>query len=159
IEKNMVRPDHVILESLRMVPKVLQEDASFTFTNETEEDLVFYADKGRIQQVLLNLFTNALRYNDEEHKKIDITLKKESNVIKIAIADNGIGIAKEHQKSIFNRFYQVDVTATRRSGGTGLGLAICEGIMEAHGGHIEVESSLNKGSTFTLCFPIDDDNI
>lgn len=155
IERNMVRPDHVILESLRMVPKVLQEDASFTFTNETEEGLIFYADKGRIQQVLLNLFTNALRYNDEEHKKIDITLKKEGNVIKIAIADNGIGIAKEHQKSIFNRFYQVDVTATRRSGGTGLGLAICEGIMEAHGGHIEVESSLNRGSTFTLCFPID----
>lgn len=155
IDRNIIRPVHVIEESLKMVPKLLQENAIFTFKNEAEEDLLFYADKGRVQQVLLNLFTNALRYNDSKNRKIDIVLKKETDYVTISIADNGIGIATEHLKSIFNRFYQVDVTATRRSGGTGLGLAICEGIMEAHAGRIEVESRLDEGSRFTLYFPID----
>jgi len=108
----------------------------------------------RVQQVLVNLFTNALRYNDAEIKEIDITLNMKQEFITISVSDNGIGISKDHIIKIFNRFYQVDATATRRRGGTGLGLSICIGIMEAHEGKIEVVSEPGKGSIFTLYFPI-----
>ncbi len=154
VERNMIRADHVIEESMEQVPKELRENASFQFHNKTEEYLFFYADKRRVQQVLVNLFTNALRYNDESFKKITITLDKKMDDITISVSDNGIGISGDHIERIFNRFYQVDVTATRRTGGTGLGLAICKGIMDAHEGKIEVESELGKGSTFTLYFPL-----
>lgn len=157
IERNMIRADHVIEESLAMVPKTLQERATFKFHHKAEEYLFIYADKSRVQQVLLNLFTNALRYNDSAHKRVDVTLRKIPGYITISVSDNGIGISREHVEKIFNRFYQVDVTATRRSGGTGLGLSICEGIMEAHGGKIDVESIPGKGSTFILYFPIRED--
>ncbi|REB08051.1 HAMP domain-containing protein [Sporosarcina sp. BI001-red] len=154
IERNMVRADHVIEKSIELVPITLKEGATLTFHNKAEDYLFFYADKTRVQQVLVNLFTNALRYNDHPRKQIHITLEKKEKYLTIAVSDNGIGISKEHLQKIFNRFYQVDVTATRRSGGTGLGLSICEGIMEAHEGKIEVDSKPGEGSTFTLYFPI-----
>src|SRR5699024_2701443 len=103
----------------------------------------------------VNLFTNALRYNDEPIKEIDVTLEKNENYLTISVADNGIGISRDHLSKIFNRFYQVDITATRRSGGTGLGLAICKGIMHAHKGEIEVHSEPGKGTTFILYFPLE----
>ncbi|MDY0393299.1 HAMP domain-containing sensor histidine kinase [Virgibacillus halophilus] len=154
VERNMIRADHVIEESLELVPMALREDASFNFYNKASEYLFFYADKHRVQQVLLNLFTNALRYNDRTEKKIAVTLSTDDDYLTISVSDNGIGISEEHLEKIFNRFYQVDVTATRRSGGTGLGLAICKGIMEAHEGKITVSSSPDTGSTFTLYFPL-----
>ncbi|MFD2115060.1 ATP-binding protein [Paenibacillus yanchengensis] len=154
IERNMVRADHVIEKSIDLIPLIIKQDAKIRFYNKTENDIFFYADKTRVQQVLVNLFTNALRYNDQPQKKIDITLQKKGDYLTIVVSDNGIGIAKEHLQKVFNRFYQVDLSATRRSGGTGLGLSICEGIMEAHEGKIEADSIPGKGSTFTLYFPL-----
>ena len=153
IEPRQIHADKVIQESIDRIPPVLQEDATFQFHNEVEGKAVFYADKERVQQVLLNLFTNALRYNDAVHKEVEIILRKNEEYIIISVSDNGIGIDEKHIERIFNRFYQVDVTATRRSGGTGLGLAIVQGVMEAHQGKINVESSVDTGSTFTLYFP------
>lgn len=154
VERNMVRPDHIIEETIEQVPKDLRKNAIFQFHHHLDESTLFYADKRRVQQVLMNLFTNALRYNDSNLKEIDITLDKEKDHIIISVSDNGIGISKDHITRIFNRFYQVDVTATRRTGGTGLGLAICKGIMDAHEGKIEVNSEPGKGSTFILSFPL-----
>ncbi|MBD1224578.1 sensor histidine kinase [Virgibacillus halodenitrificans] len=154
VERNMIRADHVVEESMEMIPMALKENAKLQFLNNADDYLFFYADKRRVQQVLLNLFTNALRYNDEVQKEIDITLGKTEEYLTIQVADNGIGISQEHVEKIFNRFYQVDVTATRRSGGTGLGLAICKGIMDAHDGKIIVESIPGEGSKFILCFPL-----
>ncbi|WP_217587218.1 ATP-binding protein [Lentibacillus saliphilus] len=156
IVPNVIRADNVIKESINQVPDVLKEQATFTFNNCIGEKPYFFADKRRVQQVLVNLFTNALRYNDEVEKTIDITLDQNEDEVFIAVKDNGIGISEDHIEKIFNRFYQVDVTATRRRGGTGLGLAICQGIMEAHEGRIEVSSIPNEGSNFILYFPIRD---
>ncbi|WP_342432935.1 ATP-binding protein [Neobacillus sp. FSL H8-0543] len=154
IERNMIVADPQIRKSIEQIPLALREDAIFHYHNHLGVDFTFYADKLRVQQVLVNLFTNALRYNDAKVKKIDITLDRDDDFITISISDNGIGISADHVTNIFNRFYQVDVTATRRTGGTGLGLAICAGIMEAHEGRIEVTSEVGKGSTFTLFFPV-----
>lgn len=154
VERNTIRADHIIELSMELIPEQLTEDAIFTFNNRLGEGFTFFADKMRVQQVLVNLITNALRYNDSSPKKIDITLDRDEDYITISVADNGIGISEDHLEKIFNRFYQVDVTATRRTGGTGLGLAICTGIMEAHEGKIKVESNPGNGSVFTLYFPV-----
>lgn len=153
VERNMVWASYLIEKSMEQIPLTLRENASIQFHNHLSEDFTFYADKIRVQQVLVNLITNALRYNDASLKKVDITLDIEENYVTIAVSDNGIGISEDHITKIFNHFYQVDVTATRRTGGTGLGLAICVGIMEAHEGKIEAVSEPGKGSTFILYFP------
>lgn len=153
VERNITRADQIIKKSMEQIPLSLRENAVLRFHNHLHEDFTFYADKIRVQQVLINLFTNALRYNDASIKKIDVTLDMVRDYVTITVSDNGIGISKDHISKIFNRFYQVDVTATRRTGGTGLGLAICIGIMEAHKGKIEVISEPGKGSSFILYFP------
>ena len=155
VNPEIIRADHVIEQSLELIPKDQSENAHFEFHNHFSGKAFVYADKIRLQQVLVNLFTNALRYNDEEMKKIDVVLSRDRDYLTIAVSDNGIGISKDHVKKIFNRFYQVDITATRRTGGTGLGLAICKGIMDAHDGEIEVQSEPGKGSTFILYFPLE----
>jgi len=154
VERDMISADHVIEKSMEQIPLALRDAAVFRYHSYLRKDFTFYADKMRVQQVLVNLFTNALRYNDAEIKEIDITLNMKQEFITISVSDNGIGISKDHIIKIFNRFYQVDATATRRRGGTGLGLSICIGIMEAHEGKIEVVSEPGKGSIFTLYFPI-----
>lgn len=111
-----------------------------------------YADKLRLEQVLINLFTNAVRYNSDQ-PLIRIRAKAMDDFVRLEIEDNGIGISEEHVEHIFDRFYRVDVSSIRQTGGTGLGLAICKGIMQAHGGDIEVTSELGHGSTFTLLIP------
>ncbi len=68
--------------------------------------------------------------------------------MEVKVSDTGIGIPPEDLDKVFDKFYQVDSTLTREAGGTGLGLAICKGIIEAHNGHIWVESEFGKGSTF-----------
>ncbi len=153
VERDMIRADHFIKKSLEQIPLTLRENAEFQFHNHLQEDFTFYADKLRVSQVLINLFTNALRYNDSNIKKIDVTLDANQDYTMITVTDNGIGISNDHITKIFNRFYQVDITATRRTGGTGLGLAICIGIMDAHEGKIEVISEIGKGSSFILYFP------
>lgn len=153
VERDMIRADHLIEKSFEQIPQSLTTNAEFHFHNQLEEGFTFYADKLRVNQVLINLYTNALRYNDSPLKKIDVTLDANEHYTMITVTDNGIGISNTHITKIFNRFYQVDITATRRTGGTGLGLAICLGIMEAHGGKIEVQSEVGKGSSFILYFP------
>lgn len=80
IERNMVRADHVIEKSIELIPLALKDDATLKFHNQAEDYLFFYADKTRVQQVLVNLFTNALRYNDDPHKRIDIILEKKKTI-------------------------------------------------------------------------------
>lgn len=155
VDPHMIEAVQVVEQSLDQVPENISGNAHFQFHNHVRGEALMYADKLRAQQVLVNLFTNALRYNDEEVKKIGVTLDKDEDFMIISITDNGIGISRSHLHKIFNRFYQVDITATRRRGGTGLGLAICKGVMEAHNGEIEVKSEPGEGSTFVLYFPLE----
>jgi PAS domain S-box-containing protein len=111
-------------------------------------------DERRIEQVLNNLLENAIKYSPL-HQVIHITaeyLPGEKH-IKVSVADQGIGIAKEHHQAIFERFYRVNSSWTQKIGGSGVGLAIAKGIIEAHGGSIWVESSLGHGSKFYFTIP------
>lgn len=112
------------------------------------------ADEGRIVQVLTNLTGNALQ-NTPEKGKITISGKRANGEVQISVHDTGIGIPPEHLPHIFDRFYRVDKSRSRRAGGgSGIGLTIARALVEAHGGRIWAESAgEGQGSTFTFALP------
>ena len=109
-------------------------------------------EAGKIEQVLRNLLTNAIKYSPTG-ARVEAGLYRQGDQVQVVISDTGMGISKEDQERIFERFYRVDKARSRQMGGTGLGLAIAREIMELHGGRIWVESELGKGSRFWLTFP------
>ncbi len=112
----------------------------------------WYADYFLIEQMFINLIDNAIKYNVEKGE-IHITLKKDDHNLKITIEDTGIGISREHWDRIFERFYVVDKSRSRKLGGTGLGLAIVKHIVLSHNGDIKVESEVGKGTRFIITLP------
>lgn len=106
-----------------------------------------------IYRAIVNLLDNAVNYTNNGGK-IEVSCKHEYNQIEISISDNGIGIPKVHLSRIFERFYRIDKARSRDIGGTGLGLAIVKHVMNAHNGSVSVESEEEKGSKFTLIFPL-----
>ncbi|MDX1295831.1 MAG: ATP-binding protein, partial [Sulfurimonadaceae bacterium] len=112
------------------------------------------ADGLRMKQIVANLLSNAIKFTPYEGC-IDILVQIEDDMLRITVQDNGIGIAKADQDKIFNAFSQGQNYETRVSGGTGLGLSICKKLAEHMGGSIELESTLGKGSCFTLILPVE----
>jgi signal transduction histidine kinase len=130
------------------------QQKNLTMQIELHNDLpMIYGDGYPIQRAISNLLSNAIRHTPTGGI---ITIKSliENRYIGISVQDTGEGIAPEHLPHIFERFYRADESRTRHSGGRGLGLAIVKQIVEQHGGNIRVESTLGKGSNFTLLFPI-----
>jgi signal transduction histidine kinase len=110
------------------------------------------ADRGRLNQVFDNLIGNAMKFSPNGGT-VQVNLTEEDGYVRVAIADQGIGVPSDKLDRIFERFYQVDGSARRRFGGTGIGLAIVKRIIDAHQGRIWVESEVNKGSTFYFTLP------
>ncbi len=111
------------------------------------------ADHARITQILTNLLDNALNYTPN-NGQIVVTAKATHSYVHISVKDTGIGIAKENQDKIFDRFYRAEDAEVQRVPGTGLGLAIVRSLIEMHGGRLKVESQLGKGSSFTFNLPV-----
>ena len=110
------------------------------------------ADKHRLKQVLLNLIDNAVKYS-AIGTPIILKIKQQNNCGIIQVCDRGVGIPLQQQGRIFERFFRVD-ESRNRAGGTGLGLSIVKTLVEGMGGNIQVYSQLDKGSTFTISFPL-----
>ena len=110
------------------------------------------ADEGRLQQVLGNLLSNALKFTPDGGT-ITLGARTAGDMVDISVSDTGIGIAAEHLPTIFDRFQQVDSTSKRRHGGLGIGLSVVKGLVELHGGSVRVESTIGDGSTFTISMP------
>jgi signal transduction histidine kinase len=112
-----------------------------------------WADPGKLNQVLLNLITNGIKYT-HENGSVSVEARTVGDFVEIWVNDTGIGIAREDQDKVFQRFTQIDSSATRSQGGTGLGLAIVRELVELHGGTIRLQSKLGKGSSFIFTMPI-----
>lgn len=141
-------------EQLRRVlaatePQWSQKD----ITVEVDVKPVFYTgDADQLEQVWVNLLTNAIRHTPV-NGEIRVTLQPEPETVRVTISDNGEGISPEDQQRIFERFYKVDKSHTRKQGGSGLGLSIAERIVELHHGTIEVASHAGEGTAFTVTLP------
>lgn len=120
------------------------------FCTQIEENIELLGDATKIQELLYILLDNAIAYTKQG--QITLTLSKQANLITIALADSGIGIPEQELAMVFERFYRSDTS--RQRNGTGLGLAIAQAIVEQHGGKIYVTSTVGKGSTFYIEFPV-----
>jgi CheY-like chemotaxis protein/two-component sensor histidine kinase len=124
-------------------------------TVDLDDDLGFViGDFERLQQIVWNLLTNAVKFTPRDGT-IAVTATRTGSSVRIAVADNGKGMADEHLHTIFDRFRQVDSSSTRKQGGLGLGLAIVKYLAEAHGGTVAAQSEgPDKGSTFIITLPV-----
>jgi len=158
INKEPILKQHFIIQDLiaevfqNLNVKLLKKNIQFHIKKGSEEPVEVFADKNKIYQVLVNIFSNAVKYGKIDGEIIASVYYLEDNKVLIEITDNGIGIEESHIPRLFERFYRTDDARSREIGGTGLGLAICKHIIEAHGENIHVRSQINVGTTvgFTL---------
>jgi signal transduction histidine kinase len=121
---------------------------------EAEPDLPPVAgDTTALRRTIDSLLSNALKFTPGGGR-VTVKISHIENALALAVIDTGVGIAPDKLDHIFDRFYQVDGSETRRYGGVGIGLALAKGIVEAHGGRISVASQLGAGTTFTIVLPI-----
>jgi len=126
------------------------------FVNRLPKDLPLVdADEDRLQQIVLNLVGNAVKFTHEG--EITLSARKENGRVKVSVQDTGIGISQEKQTRVFDSFEQADGSTAREYGGTGLGLSVTKKLVELHGGEIHVTSVRGMGSTFTFTLPVAQD--
>jgi signal transduction histidine kinase len=112
-----------------------------------------WGDAGRLKQVLFNLLSNAIKFTPDGGT-VRVGARKRGTTVQLEVTDTGIGVAPGDQERIFGEFQQVDGSETRQFQGTGLGLALTRKLVEMHGGSIQIQSDLGKGSTFTITLPL-----
>ena len=133
----------------KLFEKKNEENCKFSVTILTD-DATILMDERAMQTVLLNLLSNAYKYNKSKVRSIHLSAEKTGNSVIISVADNGIGLTAIQKRKIFERFYRVDNTLCRETEGTGIGLSIVKYILDAHGFSIEVKSRLDDGSVFRI---------
>jgi two-component system phosphate regulon sensor histidine kinase PhoR len=143
-----------VVELIRQTIEMLEQSAAersitLRLGNAAEKPIWVFADRKRIQQVFINLLNNSISYGKENGETRIRFYDMDDNVL-VEIADDGLGIAKEHLPRLFERFYRVDKSRSRNEGGSGLGLAICKHIVESHNQSISVRSTEGVGSTFAF---------
>lgn len=169
LNKEEINLTEILMEVVAQVKILAQSKNLHVETSNHHEDVYIFGDTLRIRELFLNLIENGIKYT-EEGGSLHITLTKDTlpyvrnrpgwvegeraEFVKIIVSDTGIGIAKEDQGKIFDRFFRVDKARPREPGGSGLGLSICKWIVEAHQGEIQVESGLGKGSSFIVKLPL-----
>jgi signal transduction histidine kinase len=144
-----------LINAVDGVVQPLAEKKKINYASSVERDVpLIKADKERLRQVVANLVSNAIKFTPEGGEiKAWVIYDKEHNEVIINVKDNGIGIRKEDQAYIFEKFVQSDSSPNRQYNGSGLGLALAKEFSELHGGWIKVQSELNKGSLFTVVIP------
>ncbi len=112
---------------------------------------VIVADRGRLEQVMVNLISNAIKFTDKG--SVTCSARKQDNIIVVSVIDTGVGIEEEFKERIFEKFSQARELVAKNQKGSGLGLSICKQIVNFHGGRIWVESKQGKGSNFSFSIP------
>ena len=138
-----------VCEMLQIHARDKQVDLSI---NENDEPIYVWGNQDRLEQLVLNLVENAIKYN-QPGGSVRVSVYGTATNAYILVSDTGIGIAEEHLPRLFERFYRVDKGRSRSMGGTGLGLAIVKHIAVSMGGTVEVHSKLGEGSEFSVTLP------
>jgi heavy metal sensor kinase len=160
IEKRVVELDTLLLDVFRQA-RLSASNVKVSLGSEDQVQVIGDAD--RLKQLFLNLMDNAIKYTPSGGT-VTLSFAREGDWVRVAVADTGVGIPAQDLPRIFDRFYRVDKARSRdrssfdsrsggSGGGTGLGLAICKWIVDAHGGRIQAQSEVGKGSTFTVWLP------
>ncbi|MGZ9097337.1 MAG: PAS domain S-box protein [Micavibrio sp.] len=143
-----------------MEPQIREKGLSLTLDDQCIKNRTFRGDPSRLRQIIVNLCSNAVKFTDEGIILISTSSSPDpetgKEMIGITVTDSGIGIAKEQQATIFDKFIQADSSINRKYGGTGLGLAITKALTEIMGGTITLESTYGKGSIFKIAIPLEE---
>ena len=150
-ELEAVDVDTVVAEALSRA-KVAADNADIAVATDRPSGFRVLGDQGLLVTALANLVSNAIAYSPQG-SPVSISRRRRGGNIEIAVTDRGIGIAREHQERVFERFFRVDKARSRATGGTGLGLAIVKHVAANHNGSIRLWSQPGTGSTFTLSIP------
>ena len=130
----------------------LAQKKNIKLVKDMPADFEVFADYQKIQQILYNLISNAIKYSPENNE-VEISVSADDEKFQISVHDNGIGIDKKYHGKIFAKFVQLDSAYTKKESSTGLGLTITKELVELHGGKISVVSEINNGSTFIVEIP------
>ena len=130
----------------------LAQKKNIKLVKDMPADFEVFADYQKIQQILYNLISNAIKYSPENNE-VEISVSADDEKFRISVHDNGIGIDKKYHGKIFAKFVQLDSAYTKKESSTGLGLTITKELVELHGGKISVVSEINNGSTFIVEIP------
>lgn len=143
-----------ILPTFKLAAEIHESDATGKgiYLKTSNESLSVYADPDKIEQVIENLLTNAIKFTSRGG--VTLTAREHNNSVIISVKDTGIGITEEHLDRLFDRFYRTDKARSRDKGGTGLGLAVVKSILTAHGTDIEIDSKPGEGSHFWFKLPV-----
>jgi two-component system phosphate regulon sensor histidine kinase PhoR len=141
-----------VLESAMNACQAGAAEREIAVTLECEAGLTAKINLLLLEQAVVNLLDNAIKYSDPG-RQVSVVAHSVDGEATISVADHGVGIAQEHLSRIFERFYRVDRARSRKLGGTGLGLAIVKHIVQAHHGSVTVDSTLGVGTTFTIRLP------
>jgi len=139
---------NVIIDSCQYI----RSEGIYTIKTKGDMDVEVYADAVRIDQIMINFITNAIKYAPDS-KLIEISIEKANGMVKVSVSDQGLGIPSEKQRFLFDRYYRVNNSGSQYTG-LGLGLYICAEIIKVHNGEIGVISETGKGSTFWFTLPV-----
>lgn len=156
IDTNLETQEVDLIKIAKDVVMLYERKASqkgITIQLKTQKVPLIKGDGFKIEQMLVNLIDNAIKFTEKGKIEISIEYEEDTRNIKIIVEDTGIGIEREHLPHIFERFYVVDKSRSRKTGGTGLGLSIVKAIVLLHNGKIDVESAPGKGTKFIITLP------
>jgi two-component system OmpR family sensor kinase len=150
IRKQPVELDTLLLDVYRQA-RVMTTSVKVSLGSEDQAQVL--GDPDRLKQLFINLVDNAIKYTPSGGE-VTLSLERDTEWVRVSVADTGAGIPEQDLPKIFDRFYRVDRARSREKGGTGLGLSIVKWIVDAHHGKIDVKSKLGKGTTFTVWLPL-----
>jgi signal transduction histidine kinase len=133
--------------------RLLAEEKSIRLTSSVASEVYVEGDRSHLQQVVVNLVANAIKYT-QEGGEVEMRVRRTTNAAVLEVSDNGVGIPDYALPHVFERFYRADKARSRESGGAGLGLAIVKAICTAHGAELKVSSREGQGSVFSVELPV-----
>ncbi len=166
MDAGKLEPEHVLFDlndvfddiSIHIRPLLTDKIIGVYINRPQNFQNMLIGDPFRLEQVLLNLISNAIKFTHEGHVKLSVDFHHDGDqnlCLKIKIEDTGIGMTEEQSKTVFNAFSQADTGITREYGGTGLGLTISQNLLALMNGHLDVKSHMGEGSVFTIVLPIE----